>query len=379
MSAFACEVIKVGKIWKNPNADSLMVTEALGCPVQFRTGDYQEGSLAVYIPVDAMVPTNSPIFSFLKDPNHPDRTVHRVKARRLRQIFSMGMLVPLPVGAKEGEDLSAILGVQKFEEADDQEFEPEEIPKGPWRKLTSALNKRIFQFLYKKSPQDPKVFPVYDIESVRKYQGLLQMGEEVVITEKIHGQNARFGWHYNAGPNDGPLTKFLKRRLGMKFYIGSRTNFKSETSKSNWAEVAHNLDLKRKLRQFPNIAVYGEVFGLKVQDLTYGQTGRAFRVFDVLDLKTGRWLGYDEAKFFCKEVGLEMCPVLYRGGWRGLEYHAPMAEGPTTVNSTGDKPCIREGWVVKPVQDRRDPRHGRVILKLVGEQYHLRKGGTEKH
>lgn len=35
---------------------------------------------------------------------------------------------------------------------------------------------------------------------------------------------------------------------------------------------------------------------------------------------------------------------------------------------------VREGFVVKPIRERQDPRLGRVFLKMAGEGYLLRKG-----
>jgi len=40
---------------------------------------------------------------------------------------------------------------------------------------------------------------------------------------------------------------------------------------------------------------------------------------------------------------------------------------------------MREGCVIHPVRERFDERLGRVIVKMVGEDYLLRKGGTEFH
>jgi ATP-dependent RNA circularization protein (DNA/RNA ligase family) len=147
---------------------------------------------------------------------------------------------------------------------------------------------------------------------VRKYQGLFNLGEEVVLTEKIHGCNARFGWY--------------KR----KFYVGSRTQYRSEGDASYWSEVARDLGLKDKLKPYPGIALYGEVFGSGVQDLEYGAPAgkRYLRVFDVLDIETRKWWDYDRAKEFVEgTLGLKMAPELYRGPWQGLEAHAPLGEG----------------------------------------------------
>jgi hypothetical protein len=116
---------------KNPNSDTLMMTEVLGHPVQFKEGAFQEGSLAAYIPVESMVPLAHPEFEFLKSPNHPERTHERIKAKRLRGVFSMGFLMPAPAGAAEGQDIAKDLGVYKYEEPEEKvHFEAPRPPGG---------------------------------------------------------------------------------------------------------------------------------------------------------------------------------------------------------------------------------------------------------
>jgi hypothetical protein len=74
--------------------------------------------------------TAHPEFEFLKSPNHPDRTHERIKAKRLRGVFSMGFLMPAPAGAAEGQDLAKDLGVYKYEEPEERTFEASRPPAG---------------------------------------------------------------------------------------------------------------------------------------------------------------------------------------------------------------------------------------------------------
>jgi NAD-dependent DNA ligase len=55
--------------------------------------------------------------------------------------------------------------------------------------------------------------PVYtDIESMRKWQNVLQENEEVVISEKIHGASARF--IYKNGKLYGTFIKMVDPQIG---------------------------------------------------------------------------------------------------------------------------------------------------------------------
>lgn len=323
MSEFHVEVVRLGAIEKHPNADSLSITQVHGgYPVILRTGQFGEGDLATYVPIDALVPTDREPFTFLRNGT---RARERIKAKRLRGVFSMGLLVAAPEGAQEGDDVREALGVEKWEPA-------VEIVG------TSALAE---------SPPSGPQIPVYDLEGLRKFRWMLTPGEEVVVTEKIHGANARF-FHD-----------------GERLWAGSRTQWKREDSDGLWWPVARSLETAL-CTIGPNFVVFGEVYG-QVQDLKYGvKEGAKFAAFDILNRITGTWLNWRAFRDACEVFGIPMVPVLYEGEWHdGI---ADMAEGPSTL-----APHVREGIVVKPTIERRDPRHGRVCLKLAGQGYLLRK------
>ena len=113
MSTFSVTVVRVGAVSRHPNADTLSLADVRGCPVVLRTGSFAEGDLAVYVPVDAVVDTTVPELAFLAADG---KTTTRVRAKRLRGTFSMGLLVAPPDGAQEGDDLAERLRVVKWEE-----------------------------------------------------------------------------------------------------------------------------------------------------------------------------------------------------------------------------------------------------------------------
>jgi len=337
MSQFKVEIVRVGKIGKHPNADTLSVTHVFDFPVVFRTGDFIEGQKAVYVPVDSLVPTDRPEFEFLKEEG---KTHARIKAKKLRGIFSMGMIVPICVAtfgercAELGDNVAELLGVTKYEP---------EVPMH-W----GGQNER-----------DPGFIPVYtDIDHYRRYPDILQPGENVIVTEKLHGANARFTFH------EGRL------------WVGSHNCIKRDAPESMWWNMARKYQLAERLAKFPGHVFYGEVYG-HVQDLKYGSKGPVdtwLRFFDVFKWSTGSYADQDETANIILGLGLNMVPLLYVGGWQP-EFILPLADGSTTLGGQ----CIREGIVIKPAKERRDDRLGRVILKHVSEGYLTRKSGTEYH
>ncbi len=343
MSEFHVEVFRVGEVTKHPDADTLSIVYALsehgdGYPVIFRTGQFKEGDLAVYIPVDAIVDGDRPEFSFLGAGKK-----HRIKAKRLRGVYSQGLLTEVPPREFSprgvGDNVQEVLGIEKWEPAIDlNQFKGPQVPPPPGAHI-----------------------PVYDLEGLRKFGKLLREGEEVVLTEKIHGSNVRF--FFNS--------------VDQKMYVGSRQTWKEEVPGCVfWNAVKAAGVTQEKLEAFPDFVFYGEVFG-PVQDLKYGHPGKdsapAFlRCFDVY-WRGGRgdvlprFLSYSAAKAMMEYIGVTPVPVFYRGSWDPKLVE--MAEGESTFASH-----VREGFVVRPLVERgKVGNTPRACLKCVGEGYHLRK------
>lgn len=324
MSTFEVPVVLVGVVEKHPNADTLSVTRVFDYPVILRTGDFAPGDLAVYVPVEAVVPDTQE-WVFLG--GH-----RRIKAKRLRGVFSMGLLVKPPAGAKLGENLAERMGITKYEQ-------PAELS-------TGGDNER-----------DPGFMPVYtDIENLRRWPNKLFETERVTASEKLHGANSRF-LH-----RDGRL------------WVGSRTGIKKDSPTSIWWQAARRYDLAAKLAKLEGFAVYGEVFG-QVQDLKYGaKPGEVFfRAFDVYDTYERYYLNADEAAIRLAGAEIEMVPEVVSGVWSEVKSEAfSHAGGRSTL---ADNVC--EGIVIRPEVERHDEEVGRVIFKLISDDYLLRKGGTE--
>lgn len=329
MSEFYVRVIEIGEVEKHPNADSLSITSADGYPVILRSGDYATGDKAVYVPIDSIVPGDDERWSFLKDSR-------RIRAKKLRGVFSMGLLTTADPSWEIGRDVREELRIEKYD------------PDAARERGANGNTKLPGEH----DDTDPGLCPVYDIEGLRKYRGIFVEGEEVWISEKIHGQNARF-------VHDGE-----------RLHCGSRTRFKKPDSPTTWVGVAKRYDLEARLAALPGIAIYGETYGNNT-DMAYGvdrNVGDKLVLFDALDTKTRRWFNVDEFLAFASSLGLPAVPTLYRGPWR--PDLAALAEGSTTM--LGAQHC-REGIVVKPVIERHERSIGRCVLKLAGESYLLRK------
>jgi len=309
-----CDVVEVA-LEPHSNADSLSLVMVGDYQCVVKTDDWKDGDLAVYIPPDSVVPETKE-FEFLG--KH-----RRIKARKLRGEWSVGLLVPAPPGAVVGDDLMEQLGIVHYEPPLHGKF-------SAGGDNTSAPS---------------GIFPKYDVHNFKKYSELFKDGEEVVATEKIHGANARY-----VCVND-------------VIYCGSRQFWKKEDENNLWWKAIERQEaMQAWLRHNQGLCVYGEVFG-QVQNLKYGSSNGQiyFAAFDIMS--AGEWLSFDEAR----KVGhpLPWVPLVYRGGF-SKKLILELAERES--NWPGAKHHL-EGVVVKPVKERIDRRIGRVQLKLVGNRY----------
>ena len=363
MTEFHVEVVRIKDIKRHPNADTLSIaTVHDNYPVLFKTGEFREGDLAVYIPVDSVVPDTqdwqwlAPAGAALRE-----RDRH-IRAKRLRGIFSMGLLVKAPPGAKEGANVAKLLGITKWEPEASEMAKPRQPIAGPWyRRLWLYLTSPFRPQDASRQVRAPKLkfLPgVYDIEPFRRYgKSWFNEGEVVVVTEKIHGQNASF-------VHDGK-----------KLHIKSRTRWRKHDGDNVWSQVATKYDLDKKLKDYPGIILFGETYGNNA-DMPYGvnraKEGDRFVAFDAFDSNTGKWFSCAEFGQLCRILDIPQVPFLAHLFWGedSYEFLLPFAEGKTTLGGTH----IREGFVIKPAMERQINGGQRVILKMAGESYLTRKG-----
>ncbi len=365
-SDFVIEVVQLGPVEKHPNADSLSMTLVLGNPVIFRTGDFVETDLVIYVPVDSICPVENEHLRFLGG--------NRVKAKRLRGIYSQGLIVPLQAlpakdasriaaNHKVGENVQELLGITK------------------WLSPTDRRELRIVDGQKKQATKTPGFMPSYGLDNLKRFGDVLKPGDRVVLTEKIHGCNARYcfkGGKLYVGSHRAMRGSTTHRYIEaarrawtkVKSWFGVRTVHKSLTEVGDiWWEVEKKYDLRNRLAKFEGYVFYGEIYGQGVQDLVYDAPAeRKFRVFDIRDTRTGKWLGWYEYRQLCSEAGLPAVPAFrIDENWSNelLSY----AEGESTLAKH-----VREGFVVRLMNEEHRMPVGRVSLKCVGEGYHLRKG-----
>lgn len=273
---------------------------------------------------------------------------------------------------EEGTEVSELLGIKKYEPPVTTRF-------SQGGKITS------------KKKMNPLFDKYVDIENIKYYPNTFiieQNGEnvpdEVVVVEKYHGTNARFA-HLPRRTDTWYHKLWAKIFGGYEFCVGSRqvqqdiTNsgrtWHQQTGKLNvnvYNEMFKRLNCKKWIPK--DTIVYGEIIGKGIQDLEYGLNDIDFICIDVK--VGGRYLAYDQFIQFCTEHNLKTPHVFYMGKWNQdcLNHR----NGLTTYPGASH---IREGVVVKARHERSTSQLGRVILKVISEDYLLRSNddATEYH
>lgn len=351
------EVCKIDELNPHPNADRLELAVIKGWQCVVPIGKFKVGDYVVYFPPDTLLPREwtdkfgvTNYCSFMKD--EPDKG--RIRCTRLRGEPSFGLAVVLSLGAACVTDVADYYGAEKYEP--------------PLRPSAGD------------AARDHPMFTKYtDVENLRNFTDVLQEGEEVVVTEKIHGTNCRVGFVVEDESEHSPLLCGDVTPMAGSMEI-RRKNPGEEAWDSNlywypWGLSFVPVLMRQLLEQGAKTAIlFGETYGSPVQkkdgtifsyDTAKGKLG--FRAFDLM--VDGKYLDYDEfhallqtASHGCDSATV---PLLYRGAF-SLDVIKKLASGKTTMSDH-----IREGVVVKPVREKTHPKTGRVILKYIGDEYML--------
>ena len=339
MSSFSVNIFAI-KVEPHPDTE----TTALECArigdyrVVIQKGIYKDGDKVAYIPQDSVLPEK-----LIKELGLEGRLAgacqNRVKAIKLRGQLSQGLVYPMPDG-EIGADVTGELGVTKYEPF---------IPAIMSGVAVAARGKTL----------------KYDIDSLKRYPDVLQVGQEVVMTEKIHGTWTCLGL-YEGEPI--VTSKGLSAK-GLAFSPENKENL-------YWQQYLANKENVDKLSErlgADTFYVLGETYGRGVQDMQYGLSGREFRVFDIYVGKPGAGYYLDYPDSIKQIEGLfDAVPAVYAG-----QYSKQLAYEHANAKSSILADCIREGIVVKPLTEKYVDDLGRVILKVKSDAYEMRKQGTE--
>ena len=333
-------VVKIDQVIKHPNADSLDLCKVGGWQVVAKLGEFKAGELAIYFEIDSFIPTT--IAPFLVKGSEP-REYNGVKGERLRTIklrkeLSQGLLLPLSIldnvpssygfafGIPEGEDLTEVLGIQKWEK--------------PLSENLRGTAKGNFPSFLRKTDQERVQNLKFD-----RYQDLV-----CEVTEKLDGSSMTI--YFNEG-----VAGVCSRNIDLKLDQEGNAfvNMFNTLKESGFIDQC--------LASGENFAIQGELLGYKIQGNKYGlQEGEyQFYVFSIFDIDKQSYVEPEKAQEFCKLTGLNYVPVIGNVTIDGtIEDYLKMAEDISALHKVE-----REGLVFKSLD-------GLTSFKVISNEWLLK-------
>lgn len=411
MSNHSIKVVRIMDVLPHPNADRLEIIPIGGFQVVAGKGNYKPGDLAIYIPPDSIVPERAE-YSFVweKDGQGNPRNLilgepvpekyRRITVKRLRKEYSEGLLMPTiepyrdtldgadlykpfallrdtdgkQIEVVEGDDVTEFLGITHWNPPEDEQEESTPTRSIKQSKIFPRSLKGWIYFLAywlsftlynpwgnlggtnEEAPLNTP--PIYDVEAYKNHTTALDLDpdEHVVITEKIHGSNARFMYQKSSWGNG-------------HMYAGSRKLWKRQGS-SIWRQaLKDNPDIELWCSNFPGYTLYGEVVPSQ-PGFNYGCEPGKVKVF-FFDILTPdkKWLSYLEARRITETFDLEWAPCLYQGRLQTINMADALSyyvDGQTLTHGNH----IREGIVVRVQPEKIVRGLGRAQVKIISNNYY---------
>jgi RNA ligase (TIGR02306 family) len=355
------EVVTIDEIRPHPDPAATRIELAIvkGWQTVVPVGKYKAGDAAIYVPPDAMIPPNVAehwgVTNYLGSDG-------RVRCARLRGAMSFGFLAGVEAvtygGFERDRELFArdteIQVTMHLPQVGDDVAEYYGITK--WEPGEN-FNAEMLE------PEHPAFRRYTDIQLFENFPDTIDLGEEVVITEKCHGSNVRISIISSDQENADPF-----------FVAGTHESQVRQDVESIYLVPLRMESVQNLLRDIydssgaRSVIIFGEVYGW-VQSLRYGHDkGKAsFLAFDIS--VDGNFIDWDEVVASCEKHGVPMVPVLLRGPF-DPDVLREMSGGNTVIG--GDH--IREGVVCHPVVEGISKWGDRKIVKRISDQYRLMAG-----
>lgn len=315
-----------------PGADRIEAVTVGGWVVVAQKGLYTVGSLVTYFELDALLPRRPWSLFLFKD----NRELYRLKSVRLKGVCSQGLLVPIseiPELAgrdwKEGDDLTELLGIQKWE----MTLPPQ---------LAGKVKGNFPSFLRK--TDEPRI---------QSNRGVLAEIADVPVYRalKLDGSSA------TAYHKDG-IFGVCSRNLDLK-----------EDGGDAYWEAFKSADLHMRLPE--GFSVQGELCGPGIQGNKLGLCKPQIFLFNAWDIAAGRHLDFESFAQFARLLGMETVPILDTGVFNlALEEWLAYAD---SLNYPNGGPA--EGIVVRPLTERySEALNSRLSFKVISNRFLLKTG-----
>lgn len=337
-----------------PDADNIVTAFILGWKVVVKKNEFNIGDKVCYIQIDTVVP-DFPQYEFLRERSFRVRTI------KLKGQISQGLIVPLPKGSfKEGQDITELVGVKKYEKIDNnpEKYEKPRVTK-QWHKKFIYLFKynvlyKTMPFLQKKSrsPFPKHLVSITDEERIQNMPQVLNQykGKEFVVSYKLDGSSITIIHQ-----------KFLFKS---KFRICSR-RFELHDTKNDWYKVFSETNFKNEVLKLVkhyktnDIIVQGEAIG-KFNGNHHNLQKEQIRLFNIY--VNGKRLPQNEFIEVCLANNIPHCP-LYK--YITLNHTLPEIIKESEIKDKLNPSVDVEGLVWRCIEDN-------ISFKVINNKYLLK-------
>jgi RNA ligase (TIGR02306 family) len=310
-----CYISQINEVKEIPGADNIEQAVIGGWNCIVKKGEYKSGDFVAIATTDAVIPQE---LSDAMNVTNYLRKGGRVRTVKLRGVYSECLVIPkqfLPIGYNApGKDLMEALDIYKYEP--------------PVKQIQLASGKKI------KYKENPNFHIYYKFPNLKNVVGMFTKDDDVQITRKIHGTNARYGIVKKSKLSLwDKVKKFFRLTdewINYEYVYGSHNVEKGSDSQGFystdvWREVADKYGIKERLWNYvkqqhiedlgSGFVIYGEIYGAGIQkNYDYGLNELEFAGFDVtID---GKYCTTHYSEFIVTEVlGLNHVEELHVGKW----------------------------------------------------------------
>lgn len=316
-----CFIAKINEVKAIEGADNIELVVAGGWNAITKKGEFKVEDEVIIATTDAVIPEvlseQMGVTSYL-------RKGGRVRTVKLRGVYSECLIIPkhylkgkVSMGSydlKEGSDCMELLGITKYEP--------------PVKQIQLASGRKI-------KWRDNQNFHIYyKFPNLKNVSGMFTEEDEVQITRKIHGTNARYGIvkksKLSFWDNVKKFFGLADEWIDYEYIYGSHNCEKGSESQGFystdvWRTIAEKYQIKEKLWRLvremdveevgSGVVLYGEIFGAGIQkNYDYGLEDIQFNGFDLT--VNGEYLSIQTAYIAIYNL-LELPHVeeLYVGPW----------------------------------------------------------------
>lgn len=305
-----CYVARVNEVKAIEGADLIEQVMVGGWNCISQKGKWHVGDEVVIATTDAVLPKT--LSDSLEVTNYL-RSGNRVRTIKLRGVYSECLIISSAFicNASLGDDMMEYFGIVKYEP--------------PIRQVQLSSGRKI------KYTDNPNFGVYYKFPNLKNVPGMFSENDEVQITRKLHGTNARYGYVLKRKLSilDRIRIFFGNKWAAYEFVVGSHNVEKGSDSQGYydtnvWHDIANSYGIKARLIDFAKnsrnpigsgIILYGEIVGPGIQKgYDYGLKVIEFYGFDVVI--NGEYMSpYIAEDIVMHCLKLPHVPILHWANW----------------------------------------------------------------